>query len=151
MRNLIIAILCVGPVLLGYALARTVEDASPMPESLKNARSVYLTSPSGDEFGMFPMPEDKEALIATRKVITDAHRLKFVFDPNQADMIVVVSGRASRDTIKVFDGRDRKTYLWHLSGKNGLQGEGAALARLFESEFEKATLEEGTRQTNSGH
>jgi len=140
MKNLILTLLCVGPLWLGYAPASTVKGLQPIPENLKDARTVYLTSPSGDEFGMFPMPEDREALIATRRVIREGRRLNFVFDPDRADMIVVVSRRGSRDTMKVFDSHNRKKCLWYLSHKNGLRGEDAVLARAFESEFEKVNL-----------
>jgi hypothetical protein len=100
---------------------------------------------------MFPMPEDREALIATRKVIRGARRLKLVFDPDRKDLIVVVSGRAPRDTIKVFDSYNRKQCLWYLSAKNGLQGQGAPLATAFESEFEKTDAQEGAGASTPGH
>ena len=54
----------------------------PMPQTVQNAHTAYLTSPSGDEFGMFPMPEDRDALIAMRRVITSAHRLKLAGRPS---------------------------------------------------------------------
>jgi hypothetical protein len=149
MRNLII-ILGIAPVLMGVSLAHTVKAITSMPDSLKNARSVYLTSPSGDEFGMFPMPGDKEALIATRKVIRDAHRLKLVFDPDRADLIVMVSGGTPRDTIKVFDTRNRKKCLWYLSAKNGLHGQDALLAKAFESEFEKTDARQDVEADKQG-
>jgi len=151
MRNLIVILFCMAPVWVGLSLAHTVKAITSMPVSLKNARSVYLTSPSGDEFGMFPMPEDREALIATRKVIRGARRLKLVFDPDRKDLIVVVSGRAPRDTIKVFDSYNRKQCLWYLSAKNGLQGQGAPLATAFESEFEKTDAQEGAGASTPGH
>ncbi len=89
-------------------------------------------------------------MVATRRVIRGGHRLKLVFDLGQADLIVMVSGRPAKDTIKVFDSRNRKKCLWQLSGRNGLQGQDAPLARAFESVFEKATLQEA-RTSESGH
>jgi len=114
---LLTAMLAVSAV---YASEKRTE---PVPQTIQSAHTVYLTSPSGDEFGMFPMPEDRDALIAMRRVITSAHRLKLVFDPGRADLIVVVSSRASKDTIKVFDSHARKKCLWQLSGRYGLQGQ----------------------------
>jgi len=54
-----------------------------------------------------------------------------VFDPRQADLVVMVNGRPEKDTISAFDGHDPKKCLLYISGKNGLQNEDAALAKTF--------------------
>lgn len=104
---------------------------------------MYVTSPTGDEFGMFPMPEDKEALIATRQIIKRAHRLRIVYNQEKADLIVVVSGRPPKDVITIFDNHASRRCLWHLSQKHGLRGSSAPLAKAFEAELEKAQAEMG--------
>ena len=70
MKNLSVGLLtAMLTVSTAHASEKRIE---PRLRTVQNAHTSYLTSPSGDEFGMFPMPEDRDALIATRKVISSA-------------------------------------------------------------------------------
>jgi len=120
---------------------------APMPREFRNAHSVSITSPSGDEFGQFPMPEDKEVVIATRAIIRQAHRLAITYIREQADLVLVVSGNARRDSIKVFGHGSHRKCVWHFSGKNALRGE-ARGARAFVSEFERV---QGLKEIATGN
>jgi hypothetical protein len=146
-----IAVVIQGLILLGQLQAcEHPRKILPAPECLKSARTVYLTSPSGDEFGMFPLPEDKEALIRARSIIGDDHRLKRVFDPKRADMTVVVTRRFPTESIRAFANGDQRKCVWHLSERTGLKSENMPLARVFMAELGKASPEEAT-QNGLGH
>jgi hypothetical protein len=128
-------------LLLLFAVVPALGKANKQTEPLalfSSAKSVYITSPSGDEFGMFPLPEDKEALIATRRVIANGRQVRIVYAKEKADIIVVVSSRASKAVIQVFDSRTPTKCLWHLAGRNGLRGVAPPLAKALEAEFENA-------------
>jgi hypothetical protein len=125
-------VLAIVPSALGRADKQTAMDV------LSNARSVYITSPSGDEFGMFPLPEDKEALVTTRRVIADGQRLSIVYDRESPDIIVIVRSRASRDEIRIFNGHSPSKCVWHLAAKGGLRASDPSLARALEAELENA-------------
>ncbi len=129
------------------------------PELSRFASSVYLTSPSGDEFGMFPLPEDKESLVATRRALTKSHQLGIVYTREKADIIVVVSSRANRDVIRVFDRRTPTKCLWRLAAKDGLRGADPPLVKAFAVQLENGRHEnqnhalgniEGTSNCASG-
>ena len=150
MRNLILVLL--------LALNANILSASkgkrgimPISPQVKDARSVFLTSPSGDEFGMFPLPEDREILIATRKAIAATHRLRFVFDRQRADLVIVVSSRAREGNIKLFDGHGGKKCIWSLSARSDSHGDGAFLAKAFNTELEKASVQDEPEASIAGH
>jgi len=87
---------------------------------------------------MFPMPEDKEALVAMRGAIANSQQLRMVYAKEKADIIVVVSSRARRDAIRVLDGQTPTKCIWHLAEKNGLRGTDPPLAKALEAELENA-------------
>lgn len=106
---------------------------------LRNARYVYVTSYDGPQFSTNLLSEDRTAISAVQSAIED-DGYALVYEPSQADMILVVQARGSSDLLAVYDsGRFRMgTYLWRAEAKNGLSGSNPALVQQLERALEQA-------------
>jgi hypothetical protein len=108
------------------------------PGTLANARYVYVASYDGDQFDTNLLPEDRNAIGAVQDAIQSWGKLTLVYEPSQADIIILVTSRPSEDVMAVYDGH-RGTggnYLWRIMGRDGLAPGETPLVTQFEKGFD---------------
>jgi hypothetical protein len=110
----------------------------PFPGILANARYVYVASYDGDQFNPNLLPEDQAAIGAVQTAIQEWGKLIVVYQPSQADIIILVTSRPSEDVLAVYDARPSPAgnFLWRVMGRNGLQSGETPLVTQFEKGFE---------------
>ena len=122
--------------------AKTAPQAvPPFPGTLVNARYVYVTSYDGDQFNINLFPEDRQAISTVQDAMQKWGKFTLVYEPNQADIVLMVTSRPSEDILAVYDARGwpQNQYLWRMMGRSGLQqGESPLLTNL-EKAFTLAT------------
>jgi hypothetical protein len=107
------------------------------PGTLANAQYVYVASYDGDQFDTNLLPEDRNAISAVQDAIQNWGKLTLVYQPSQADIIILVTSRPSEDLLAVYDGHGpRGTYLWRVMGRDGLASGETPLVSQFEKGFE---------------
>ena len=106
---------------------------------VRNARYVYVTSYDGPQFSLNLLPEDREAIATVQNSIHEAGYV-VVYNPRQADMVLVVQARGSSDLLAVYDGGRYGvgSYLWRAEAKNGLSRSNPVLMQQLESALERA-------------
>ena len=111
------------------------------PGTLVNARYVYVTSYDGDQFDPNLYPADRDAIGAVQDSIQKWGKFILVYEPRQADVVLVVMSRPSEDVLAVYDahGWPQNQYLWRMMGRSGLQPSEAPLVTNLEKAFEQAT------------
>ena len=112
------------------------EKVQVFPGILANARYVYVASYDGDQFDPNLLPEDRRAIGAVQNAIQEWGKLTVVYEPSQADMVILVTSRPSEDLIAVYDAGLTGNYLWRVMGHNGLQPGETPLVTQFEQGFE---------------
>src|SRR4029077_6659497 len=113
------------------------EKVPVFPGTLANARYVYVASYDGDQFDTNLLPEDRNAIGAAQDAIQTWGKLTLVYEPSQADIIILVTSRPSEDVMAVYDGhRPRGTYLWRVMGRDGLASGETPLVTEFEQGFD---------------
>ena len=131
--------------LIVLAAISTVAAADPntakvpaFPRILANARYVYVSSYDGDQFDPNLLPEDQAAIGAVQKAIQEWGKLILVYQPSQADIIILVTSRPSEDLLAVYDARPWPSgnFLWRVMGRDGLQAGETPLVTQFEKGFE---------------
>ncbi len=75
------------------------------PGTLANARYVYVASYDGDQFDPNLLPEDRNAIGAVQNAIQEWGKLTLVYQPSEADIIILVTSRPSEDVMAVYDAR----------------------------------------------
>ncbi len=107
------------------------------PGTLANARYVYVASYDGDQFNPNLLPEDREAISAVQSAIQNWGKLTLVYQPSEADIIILVTSRPSEDLLAVYDAHGSSgNYLWRVMGREGLQSGETPLVTQFEKGFE---------------
>ncbi len=108
------------------------------PGTLANAQYVYVASYDGDQFDPNLIPEDREAIGAVQDAIQNWGRLTIVYQPSEADIIILVTSRPSEDVMAVYDGHQGTggNYLWRVMGRDGLASGETPLVTQFEKGFE---------------
>ena len=76
--------------------------APPFPGTLANARYVYVAD-DGDQFNPSLLPEDREAIGAVQDAIQKWGKLTIVYQPSDADIVILVTSRPSEDVMAVYD------------------------------------------------
>jgi len=111
------------------------------PGTLVNARYVYVTSYDGDQFNPNLLPEDVQAINTVQDALQKWGKLIVVYEPRQADIVLMVTSRPSEDLLAVYDahGWPENQYLWRMMGRSGLQRGEAPLVTNLEKAFDKAT------------
>src|SRR5215470_5709090 len=89
------------------ALNRTTAKTPAFPGTLANARYVYVASYDGDQFDPNLLPEDREAVNAVQDAIQNWGKLTLVYQPSQADIVILVMSRPSEDLLAVYDAHPR--------------------------------------------
>jgi hypothetical protein len=108
------------------------------PGILANARYVYVASYDGDQFDTNLLPEDREAISAVQSAIQAWDKMTLVYQPSQADIVILVTSRPSEDLLAVYDGHRGLSgnYLWRVMGRDGLASGETPLVTEFEKGFE---------------
>ena len=115
----------------------TTANVPAFPGTLANARYVYVASYDGDQFNPNLLPEDREAISAVQDAIQKWGKLTLVYQPSEADIIILVTSRPSEDVLAVYDGHGASgNYLWRVMGRDGLQSGETPLVTQFEKGFE---------------
>jgi hypothetical protein len=115
----------------------TTTNVPAFPGTLANARYLYVASYDGDQFNTNLRPEDRAAIGAVQDAIQNWGKLTLVYQPSQADIIILVTSWPSEDLLAVYDGHGpRGNYLWRVLGRNGLQSGETPLVTQFENGFE---------------
>ncbi|MFZ0318600.1 MAG: hypothetical protein WAL56_05690 [Candidatus Sulfotelmatobacter sp.] len=119
----------------------TAQAVSAFPGSLVNATYVYVTSYDGDEFNVNLLPEDRKAIVTVQNAMQKWGKFTLVYEPRQADIVLMVTSRPSEDILAVYDahGWPRNQYLWRMMGAGGLQRGEAPLVSNLETAFTLAT------------
>ena len=112
------------------------DKETAFPGILANARYVYVASYDGDQFDPNLLPEDRRAIGAVQNAIQEWGKLTVVYEPSQADMVILVTSRPSEDLMAVYDAGLSGQYLWRVMGRNGLQSGETPLVTQFEQGFE---------------
>src|ERR1700690_925423 len=121
---LLAAILIMSTVLSALAAPRPATVTVPVfPGTLANARYVYVASYDGDQFDTNLFPEDRNAIGAVQVAIQAWGKLTLVYQPSEADIVILVTSRPSEDVMAVYDGHQGTgvNYLWRVMGRDGLQ------------------------------
>jgi hypothetical protein len=121
-----------------WASPKASAKMQPFPGTLANARYVYVASYDGDQFNPNLLPEDRDAIAAVQDQIQKWGKLILVYEPSQADIVVLVQSRPSEDVLAVYDahGWPGNNYLWRVMGQAGLQRGETPLVSQFEKGFE---------------
>ena len=82
---------------------------------------MYVASYDGDQFDPNLLPEDRNAINAVQSAIQEWGKLVVVYQPSEADMIILVTSRPSEDLMAVYDARPSGNFLWRVMGRDGLQ------------------------------
>jgi hypothetical protein len=143
-----------GTVFALVLLATTLALAAPKPPkvsspptipafpgTLVNARFVYVTSYDGSQFSPNLFPEDRQAIATVQDAMQKWGKFILVYEPHQADIILMVMSRPSEDVLAVYDahGWPQNQYLWRMTGRSGLQPSESPLLTDLEKAFEQAT------------
>ena len=105
---------------------------------LANARYVYVASYDGDQFDPNLLSQDRDAIGAVQNAIQNWGKLTLVYQPSDADIIILVTSRPSEDLLAVYDARQAPSgnFLWRVMGRDGLQSGETPLVTQFEKGFE---------------
>jgi len=108
------------------------------PGTLANARYIYVASYDGDQFNPNLLPEDRNAIGAVQSAIQNWGKLTLVYQPSEADIIILVMSRPSEDVLAVYDGHQGTSgkFLWRVMGREGLASGETPLVTQFEEGFE---------------
>jgi hypothetical protein len=117
------------------------QNVPAFPGTLVNARFVYVTSYDGDQFDPNLSPEDRQAISTVQDAMQKWGKFILVYEPHQADIILMVMSRPSEDVLAVYSahGWAQNQYLWRMMGRSGLQPSEAPLVTNLEKAFEQAT------------
>jgi hypothetical protein len=143
-----------GGVLALVLLATTLAVAAPKPPKassppnipafpgiLVNARFVYVTSYDGGQFDPNLFADDRQAISTVQEAMQKWGKFILVYEPGQADIVLMVMSRPSEDVLAVYDahGWPQDQYLWRMMGRSGLQPSEAPLLTDLEKAFQQAT------------
>ena len=122
--------------------ANTPQNIPAFPGTLVNARYVYVTSYDGDQFNPDLLPEDRRAINTVQDAMQKWGKLIVVYEPRQADIVLMVESRPSEDILAVYDAHgwpENSEYLWRMMGRSGLQQGESPLVTNLEKAFTLAT------------
>ena len=121
--------------------ANAPQNLPAFPGTLVNARFIYVTSYDGDQFDPNLLAEDRQAIATVQDAMQKWGKFILVYEPRQADIILMVMSRPSEDVLAVYDahGWPQNQYLWRMMGRSGLQTGETPLATDLEKAFDQAT------------
>lgn len=127
-------------VALAAPKPKVPQSVPPFPGTLVNAQYVYVTSYDGDQFDPNLLPEDRQAIGSVQDAIQKSGKWTLVYEPRQADIVIMVTSRPSEDILAVYDAHgwpQNSQYLWRMMGRNGLQQGETPLFTNLEKAFEQ--------------
>ena len=134
--SLLAAVLIMMTAITSLAAPATA-TVPAFPGTLANARYVYVASYDGDQFNPNLLSEDREAIGSVQNAIQTWGKLTLVYEPSQADIIILVTSRPSEDVMAVYDAQgSRSNYLWRVMGRDGLASGETPLVTQFEKGFD---------------
>jgi hypothetical protein len=133
---LAISLIVAATISAAAAPAPSTEKVPAFPGILANAKYVYVASYDGDQFDPNLLPEDRSAINAVQNAIQEWGKLVVVYQPSEADMIILVTSRPSEDLMAVYDAGPSSSFLWRVMGRSGLQAGETPLVAQFEKGFE---------------
>ena len=118
----------------------TTATLPAFPGTLANAQYVYVAAYDGDQFDTNLLPEDREAISSVQNAIQTWGKLTLVYQPYQADIIILVTTRPSEDVMAVYDGHQgtKGNYLWRVMGRDDPASGETPLVTQFEKGFDSA-------------
>ncbi|HXR16384.1 MAG TPA: hypothetical protein VN777_09215 [Terriglobales bacterium] len=125
------------------APAPSIAKAPAFPGILANARYVYVASYDGDQFDPNLLPQDREAIGNVQNAIQNWGKLTLVYQPSNADIIILVTSRPSEDVMAVYDAHEHANFLWRVMQRDGLQSGETPLVTQFEKGFETVSEHSG--------
>jgi hypothetical protein len=137
--SLVAAILILMTAISALAAPKPSTASVPVfPGTLANARYVYVASYDGDQFNPNLLSEDRNAISAVQDAIQNWGKLTLVYQPSQADIIILVTSRPSEDVMAVYDAHQgpNGNYLWRVMGRDGLASGETPLVTQFEKAFD---------------
>src|SRR5580692_9331475 len=122
--------------------ANAPQNVPAFPGTLVNAKYVYVTSYDGDQFNINLLPEDRQAIAAVQDALQNWGKFTLVYEPRQADIVLMVMSRPSEDVLAVYDahGWPGNQYLWRMMGRGGLEKSETPLLANLEKAFDRATV-----------
>ena len=115
----------------------TTAKVPAFPGTLANARYVYVASYDGDQFNPNLLSDDRHAIGAVQSAIQNWGKLALVYEPSQADIIILVTSRPSEDVMAVYDAHESSgNFLWRVMGRDGLASGETPLVTQLEKAFE---------------
>ena len=137
--SLVAAILILMTAISALAAPKPSTASVPVfPGTLANARYVYVASYDGDQFNPNLLSEDRGAIGSVQNAIQTWGKLTLVYQPSQADIIILVTSRPSEDVMAVYDAHQgpNGNYLWRVMGRDGLASGETPLVTQFENGFD---------------
>src|ERR1700736_1128298 len=138
-----LAVVCLMATTFSIATPRpSVSQSVPkFPGTLVNARYVYVTSYDGDQYDLNLLPEDRQAISSVQDALQKWGKFTLVYQPNQADIVLMVTSRPSEDVLAVYDahGWPRDQYLWRMMGRSGLQQNETPFITDLQKAFDQGT------------
>jgi hypothetical protein len=133
-----ISLIVVAAISALAAPSPTTAKVPAFPGILANARYVYVASYDGDQFDPNLLPQDRDAIGAVQNAIQNWGKLTLVYQPSEADIIILVTSRPSEDVMAVYDAHQgpNGNFLWRVMGRDGLQSGETPLVTQFEKGFE---------------
>jgi hypothetical protein len=125
-------------MLAGMALAVPYSKVPPMPKSLAAARFIYVRAYDGDQFNPNLLPADRKAISAVESALQKWGHYIVVYRPGEANIILMVQSRPTEDVLAAYDPKFPDTYLWRVTGENGLQPGETPLVTEFEQAVNQA-------------
>src|SRR5437763_13201878 len=121
----------------------TTAKVPAFPGILANARYVYVASYDGDQFDPNLLSEDRNAIGAVQNAIQKWGKMTIVYQPSEADVIILVTSRPSEDLMAVYDAHQGPigNFLWRVMGRDGLEYGETPLVTQFEKGFESRSEE----------
>jgi hypothetical protein len=135
---LAMSLIVVAAISAAAAPSPTTAKVPAFPGILANARYVYVASYDGDQFNPSLLSEDRHAIGAVQDSIQNWGKLTLVYQPSEADIIILVTSRPSEDVMAVYDAHPWPSgnFLWRVMGRDGLQSGETPLVTQFEKGFE---------------
>jgi hypothetical protein len=135
--SLVVAMVILIAAISALAAPRTA-NVPVFPGILANARFVYVAAYDGDQFDPNLLPDDRNAIAAVQSAIQNWGKLTLVYQPSEADIIILVTSRPSEDVMAVYDAHQGSNgnFLWRVMGRDGLESGETPLVTQFEKGFE---------------
>lgn len=110
----------IAALLVVVSIALAAQQNWKFLSQVRNARYVYVTSYSGSQFTT-TFGEDRRAISAVQDALKK-WGYTIVYQPQMADMIVVVQRLPSEDILDVYNRQSwhQRRFLWRAIGKGGL-------------------------------